>query len=153
MPSRVMTSSLRKRRMLQNETPPIVICSPDLARRVRKPGIARLPVVKVNGETLKLAVRSVSVDGKRWKRTRRPGLQGEKEYVLTMDETTGTVRFGDGLRGARPGTGSVNVRTTYRYGQGKSDVVLTYALDKAARLRLVRIATGNVTVTVEEGED
>lgn len=40
----------------------------------------------------------------------------------------------------------MNVTTTYRYGQEKNDIVLTYTLDKESRLQLNRIATSNVTV-------
>lgn len=152
MPTKIMTSNSQKRRMQRPRNPEIVICASDLARRTKKPGLVRLPVVKARGKRLPLAVRGVAVEGKRWKRTRHFDDASNKERVYTLDKETGEIRFGAGIRGARPGSGAVNVTTTYRYGAGRSNVVLTYALDKAARLQLIRVATGNLTVCAEEDE-
>ena len=152
MPGKVMMPSSRTRRVRQYKNPKIVICASDLAKRTNKPGLVRLPVVKARGKRLPLAVRGVAVEGKRWKRTRHFDDASNKERVYTLDKETGEIRFGNGIRGARPGAGAVNVTTTYRYGAGRSNVVLTYALDKAARLQLIRVATGNLTVCAEEYE-
>ena len=152
MPGKVMMPSSRTRRVRQYKNPKIVICASDLAKRTNKPGLVRLPVVKARGKRLPLAVRGVAVEGKRWKRTRHFDRASNKERVYTLDKETGEIRFGNGIRGARPGAGAVNVTTTYRYGAGRSNVVLTYALDKAARLQLIRVATGNLTVCAEEDE-
>ena len=152
MPGKVMMPSSRTRRVRQYKNPKIVICASDLAKRTNKPGLVRLPVVKARGKRLPLAVRGVAVEGKRWKRTRHFDDASNKERVYTLDKETGEIRFGNGIRGARPGAGAVNVTTTYRYGAGRSNVVLTYALDKAARLQLIRVATGNLTVCAEEDE-
>ena len=152
MPGKVMMPSSRTRRVRQYKNPKIVICASDLAKRTNKPGLVRLPVVKARGKRLPLAVRGVAVEGKRWKRTRHFDDASNKERVYTLDKETGEIRFGAGIRGARPGAGAVNVTTTYRYGAGRSNVVLTYALDKAARLQLIRVATGNLTVCAEEDE-
>ena len=152
MPTKIMTSNSQKRRMQRPRNPEIVICASDLARRTKKPGLVRLPVVKARGKILPLAIRSVAVEGKRWKRTRHLDRASNKERVYTLDRKTGEIRFGNGIHGARPGAGAVNVTTTYRYGAGRSNIVLTYALDKAARLHLIRVATGNVTVRTDEDE-
>ena len=152
MPGKVMMPSSRTRRVRQYKNPKIVICASDLAKRTNKPGLVRLPVVKARGKRLPLAVRGVAVEGKRWKRTRHFDDASNKERVYTLDKETGEIRFGAGIRGARPGAGAVNVTTTYRYGAGRSNVVLTYALDKAARLQLIRVATGSLTVCAEEDE-
>jgi len=141
-----MTSNAGRRRTLRNETPPVVICSPDNARRVRKPAFACLPVVKSRDKVLPVSVRSVAVGGERWKRARHPHEQDGRKYVYSLDETAGEIRFGHGIRGRRPSDAGVNVTTTYRYGQEKNDIVLTYTLDKESRLQLNRIATSNVTV-------
>ncbi len=138
--------------MREYKNPKIVICASDLAKRSKKPGLVRLPIVKTRGKTLPLAVRRVSVDGKRWKRTKQLDRASNKESVYTLDRETGEIRFGNGIRGARPGAGAVNVTTTYRYGAGTSPIVLTYGLDKAARLHLIRVATGNLTVRTDESE-
>ena len=152
MPGKVMMPSSRTRRVRQYKNPKIVICASDLAKRTNQPGLVRLPVVKARGKRLPLAVRGVAVEGKRWKRTRHFDDASNKERVYTLDKETGEIRFGAGIRGARPGAGAVNVTTTYRYGAGRSNVVFTYALDKAARLQLIRVATGNLTVCAEEDE-
>ena len=152
MPGKVMMPSSRTRRVRQYKNPKIVICASDLAKRTNKPGLVRLPVVKARGKRLPLAVRGVAVEGKRWKRTRHFDRASNKERVYTLDKETGEIRFGNGIRGARPGAGAVNVTTTYRYGAGRSNVVLTYALDKAARLQLIRVASVNLTFCAEEDE-
>lgn len=147
-----MMPSSRTRRVRQYKNPKILICASDLGKRTKKPGSVRLPVVKARGKTLPLAVRSVTVEGNRWKRTRHLDRASKKERVYMLDKETGEIRFGAGIRGARPGAGAVNVTTTYRYGAGRSNIVLTYALDKAARLQLIRVATGNLTVCAEGDE-
>ena len=152
MPRQVMTPRSQNRRMREYKNPKIVICASALAKPSKKPGLVRLPIVKTRGNTLPLAVRGVAVEGKRWKRTRHFDRASNKERVYTLDKETGEIRFGNGIRGARPGAGAVNVTTTYRYGAGRSNVVLTYALDKAARLQLIRVATGSLTVCAEEDE-
>ncbi len=152
MPGKVMTPRSQKRRMQQPKNPSIVICAGDLARRTKKPGLVRLPIVKASGAKLPLAVRSVTVEGNRWKRTIHLDRASNRERVYMLDKETGEIRFGNGIRGARPGAGAANVTATYRYGAGTSNIVLTYALDKAARLHLIRVATGQVTVRTDEDE-
>jgi len=152
MPRQVMTPRSQNRRMREYKNPKIVICASALAKRSKKPGLVRLPIVKTRGKTLPLAVRRVTVDGKRWKRTKQLDRASNKESVYTLDRETGEIRFGAGIRGARPGAGAVNVTATYRYGAGTSNIVLTYGLDKTARLHLIRVATGNVTVRTDEDE-
>lgn len=63
----------------------------------------------------------VRVDGIRWEETRRLyGHDGDDRVYTTRVGPDGTrrVRFGDGVRGARPTTGHDNVTATYRKGQG-----------------------------------
>ncbi len=153
MATKIVTSNSQKRRTLQPKNPSIVICAGDLAKRTKKPGLVRLPVVKTRGKILPLAIRSVAVEGKRWKRTRHLDRASNKERVYTLDRKTGEIRFGNGIHGARPGAGAVNVTTTYRNGVGRSNIVLTYALDRAARLQLTRIATGDVAAAVDDDDE
>ena len=59
----------------------------------------------------------LSVDGEYWKRVPDFNTTGPEDRVYTLGSETGTVRFGDGVRGARPPIGS-NVMAEYRYGGG-----------------------------------
>lgn len=64
---------------------------------------------------------SVSVDGVAWTRVDTFFGQGPDDRVYVVRQDSGgeaSVVFGDGARGARPPTGSANVRATYRHGAG-----------------------------------
>jgi hypothetical protein len=73
---------------------------------------------------------SVSVDGRRWRRLRRPeclARAGASDRVFVLDPGSGTVRFGDGRHGARPPEGAL-VRACYRLDSGGAgNVVVTWA--------------------------
>lgn len=96
----------------------------------------------------------VQVDGVRW--TERPSTYGAApgdRVIVTRDEPDGTLRvvFGDGTRGARPASGSNNIRATYRKGLGAAGNVkpdqLSQALDRPLGLKGVSnpiAATGGV---------
>jgi len=63
---------------------------------------------------------TVTVDGRRWRRCKdaealRSASASDRVFVL--DAATGAVRFGDGVHGASPPSGSL-VRVTYRQGGG-----------------------------------
>lgn len=53
--------------------------------------------------------------------------------VFTLDRTSGTIKFGDGLRGQRPPSGAV-IRARYDYGGGKQGVVGIDAIKKGPNL-------------------
>lgn len=53
--------------------------------------------------------------------------------VYTLDRTSGTIKFGDGLRGARPPSEAV-IEARYDYGGGKQGVVGIGAIQKGPRL-------------------
>lgn len=85
---------------------------------------------------------TVRVDGVRWPEVATAYGAGPADRVVTTrDEPDGTlgVVFGDGLRGARPPTGSHNLRATYRKGLGAAGNVgagtLSQALDRPLGLK------------------
>ncbi len=53
--------------------------------------------------------------------------------VYTLDRTSGTIKFGDGLRGARPPSGAV-IQAQYDYGGGKQGLVGIGAIQKGPNL-------------------
>jgi hypothetical protein len=57
----------------------------------------------------------------------------EEARVFTLDPATGEIRFGDGLRGARPPRGSV-IQASYEYGGGRDGVVGIGALTAGSGL-------------------
>lgn len=66
---------------------------------------------------------SVSVAGETWRQVPDLGRAGpdDRVYELRVDEDGSLrVRFGDGRHGARPPSGEVVVRASYRVGGGKS---------------------------------
>ena len=94
----------------------------------------------------------VTVNGKSWKETddlmsagsevprRDPRLppcaqtQEEQEAkVFTVDRESGEIRFGDGVRGARPPDGAV-IRASYDYGGGRQGNVNIGAINKGSAL-------------------
>lgn len=96
----------------------------------------------------------LTVNGERWTQTddllaappevpkTAPGLSGSREAprlngspkVYTLDRESGEVRFGDGLRGARPPRRAV-IQASYAYGGGSEGVVGIGAVTKWARTR------------------
>ncbi|GEM_PF-698646 len=74
---------------------------------------------------------------------------GEKIFVTRRDESGGTtVRFGDGLAGARPATGQNNLTARYRQGIGTGGNVKTGQLSILLNPPLgVRLATNPVPAT------
>ena len=78
--------------------------------------------------------------------------------VYVLDPEAGTIRFGDGLRGARPPLGSV-IRVSYAYGGGRAGNVGIGAVNKAPSLPSgVKVTNplptwgGDDAETVEEAE-
>ena len=87
----------------------------------------------------------VRVDGVRWAEVASPYTAGPEDRVFTTrdepDATVGplSVVLGDGIRGARPSSGSHNLRATYRKGLGVDGNVgadtLTQAVDRPLGLK------------------
>jgi uncharacterized phage protein gp47/JayE len=94
------------------------------------------------------------VDGLRWvERSSTYGTGPRDRVFTTRDDADGSVSvvFGDGQRGARPSSGSNNVRATYRKGIGSAGNLkpgqLSQALDRPLGFKAVsnpRAATGGV---------
>lgn len=107
--------------------------------------VAKSPVTHVTDPTAPGGARStlaVSVDGVRW--TQRAHLLGagphERIYTTAIDDdATTTVRFGDGVTGARLSTGRGNVVAGYRVGLGVDGNLdagqIATALDRPTGLR------------------
>lgn len=58
---------------------------------------------------------------------------GQRSFIVREDDSGKTrVTFGDGTHGARPPTGSANIKATYRYGMGKSGNVLAGQISQLA---------------------
>lgn len=109
--------------------------------------LAKAPVTHVTDPTAPGGARNtleILVDGVRW--SQRPSLLGaardERIYVTEIDDdATMTVRFGDGVTGARLPTGRGNVVAGYRMGLGVDGNIdagrITTALDRPAGLHAV----------------
>jgi predicted phage baseplate assembly protein len=59
--------------------------------------------------------------------------EGGDPRVYTLDRASGTIRFGDGLRGSRPPSGAV-IQARYDYGGGEQGVVGIGAIQKGPNL-------------------
>jgi hypothetical protein len=64
----------------------------------------------------------VAVDGKPWRAVESFADAGPGDHVYVLEPERGILRFGDGIRGCRPPSGSA-VTVRYRYGQGREVAV------------------------------
>lgn len=95
--------------------------------------LARDPLTFVPADTPRgiASTLEVRVDDVRWDELPTTAIAGPRDRVFeTRDETDGglSVVFGDGIHGARPGTGINNVKATYRVGIGVAGNVAADAL-------------------------
>ncbi len=85
-------------------------------------------------EDLRLAPSEVPLGGATWGTSGASGATGtEAAKAFTVDRASGTVRFGDGLRGARPAAGAV-IQASYDYGGGRAGMVGIGAISKGTSL-------------------
>lgn len=143
-------------RATHGETVTQILGSGDARRAFQTFGVQQTPLTFVPSENPRGAesTLAVEVDGVRW--TERPSTYGAEpgdRVFMTRDEPDGSlsVVFGDGSLGARPATGSNNVRATYRKGLGAAGNLgtnrLSQALDRPLGLKGVTnpvAATGGV---------
>ena len=93
--------------------------------------------------------------GELWREVRSLALAGpgQRVYMVTTDESgRATLRFGDGLHGARLPSGSDNVSATYRYGAGAAGNVAAGSL-VALRSRPTGIRSAVNPVAATGGKD
>jgi predicted phage baseplate assembly protein len=101
-----------------------VLGSGDSAQAFQSFRLAKRPLTYVSDAQAQDGLRSTLelwVDGVRWREVRSFYGRGPNDhvYVLLQDHESNTiVRFGDGQNGARPATGSGNIRVNYRFGAG-----------------------------------
>ncbi len=122
-----------------------------LTAKLTQGPLTHVPADTPSGTASTLAVR---VDDVAWREVASTYPAGPTDHVFTTrDEPDGSqsVVFGDGVRGARPATGSNNLRATYRKGLGIAGNVradqLSMALDRPLGLKGVTNpapATGGV---------
>lgn len=130
---------------------------PFLATRLTQGPLTHVPADTPSGGRSTLVVR---VDDVAWTEVRTAYGAGPRDRVFTTrDEPDGSlaVVFGDGAQGARPSTGSNNLRATYRKGLGVAGNLrvgqLSQALDRPLGLKGVTNptpATGGVDPESEE---
>ncbi len=84
----------------------------------RKPLAWREDASQAGGRKPDLAVRVNAVEWTRVDSFFGKAATAEIYVVRTLPDGNSEIRFGDGVRGARPATGVDNVRATYRYGAG-----------------------------------
>lgn len=76
---------------------------------------------------------------------------GPDDKVFTLDTRTGTVRFGDGVHGARPPDGAATVQATYRTGNGGTVTVFLPSADlHRCRLRAVQTGDGQLRLEIAD---
>lgn len=88
----------------------------------------------------------VTVDGDIWRPVPGPpGREDDRSYVVeTGDDGSSTIRFGDGVTGARPPSGS-EVAASYRYGSGATGHTVTVRWPPEGRGLTVELAPAAVT--------
>lgn len=143
-------------RATHGETITQILGSGDARRAFQTFGVQQAPLTFVPADNPRGAESTlrVQVDGMRW--TERPSTYGAAHWdrvFVSRDEPDGTVSvvFGDGTSGARPASGSNNLRATYRKGIGAAGNLepdqLSQALDRPLGLKGVTnplAATGGV---------
>ena len=138
------------------ETVTQILGSGDAAVGFLTAALAQGPLTHVPADTPEgtASTLEVRVDDVQWQEVASTYTAGPTDHVFTTrDEPDGkqSVVFGDGVRGARPATGSNNLRATYRKGLGIAGNVradqLSMALDRPLGLKGVTNpapATGGV---------
>ena len=131
-------------RATHGETVTQLLGSGDARRAFSSFPLAQGPLTHVRGEGPRgtESTLEVRVDGVRWAEQASAYTAGPEDRVhTTRDEPDGTVSvvFGDGARGARPPSGSHNLRATYRKGLGAGGNVgadtLSQAVDRPLGLK------------------
>ncbi len=131
-------------RATHGETVTQLLGSGDGRRAFQSFPLAQGPLTHVRGEGPRgtESTLQVRVDGVRWAERASTYTAGPEDRVhTTRDEPDGTlsVVFGDGTRGARPSSGSHNLRATYRKGLGAAGNVgpdtLSQAVDRPLGLK------------------
>ena len=131
-------------RATHGETVTQLLGSGDGRRAFQSFPLAQGPLTHVRGEGPRgtESTLQVRVDGVRWTERASAYTAGPEDRVhTTRDEPDGTlsVVFGDGSRGARPSSGSHNLRATYRKGLGAAGNVgadtLSQAVDRPLGLK------------------
>jgi hypothetical protein len=94
--------------------------------------LASTPVIE--GST-RLEIQAADGSWQAWRFTDDLLSAGPDEQVFTIDPESGQVRFGDGLRGARPPAGR-RIRASYEYGAGRQGNVGIAAVKTTGEARL-----------------
>lgn len=96
-----------------------------------------IPGASVDDEKLRVEVEERSATGvttwQRWLRTDDLFAAEPEALVFVLDAESGEIRFGDGLRGARPALGQ-RIRVAYQYGGGPEGKLTIGQINKAAIL-------------------
>ena len=96
-----------------------------------------VPGTSLEDENLRLEVEERDASGittwRRWERTDDLFAAAPNEQLFTLDQESGEIRFGDGLRGLRPPVGQ-RIRVSYQYGGGPDGNLTIGQINKAAIL-------------------
>lgn len=144
--------AVRQAVAVANESPGSGNGEPDQAVR-----LANRPVIV---DSLRLETQNADGTWQLWRLTDDLLAADEDDRVFTLDPEAGDIRFGDGLRGARPAAGQ-RLRASYEYGGGVAGNVAVGAISASPDARLqggfkvenpVPTWGGDEGETVDEGE-
>jgi hypothetical protein len=137
----INASRISQRGHIFSETAGVGTGEPDqVVTLVNRPVIPKSVKLTMNGETWHEIDDLMAADPE--VPVRSPGLptgsnppevRKEKVNVFTVDRESGEIRFGDGLRGARPPSGAI-IRTNYDYGGGSRGMVGIGTVNKSPLL-------------------
>lgn len=137
----INTSRISQRSHIFSEIPGVGTGEPDQAvTLVNRPVIPNSVKLTINGETWHEIDDLMAADPEVPVRSpghstglNLPEVRKDKINVYTLDSESGQIRFGDGLRGARPPSGAV-IQTSYDYGGGISGTVGIGVINKSLLL-------------------
>ena len=119
--------AVRQAVVVSNETLGSGNGEPDQAAR-----LANRPVI---ADSLRLETQTADGTWQLWRLTDDLLAADEDDRVFTLDPEAGDIRFGDGLRGARPAAGQ-RMRASYEYGGGVAGNVAVGAISASPDARL-----------------
>jgi predicted phage baseplate assembly protein len=115
-------------RATHGETVTEILGGGDPGAPLQRFDLKQAPLTHISAQNARGRVNTleVFVDGERWREVDTFEGTGPKDHVYVVqlgDEGAASIQFGDGVRGARPPSGTANVRASYRRGTGLPGLV------------------------------